>query len=40
MILALTASATLLSVECFIEGAMCAVALWTGKRIKKGVLNH
>lgn len=38
MIMALTVS--VVSVECLLEGAMCAVAVWTGKRIKKGVLYN
>ena len=38
MMMALTVS--IVSVESLLEGAMCAVAVWTGRKIKKGVLRN
>ena len=38
MLMALTVS--VVSVECLLEGAMCAIAIYSGKKIKKAVLNH
>jgi len=38
MMMALTVS--IISVESLLEGAMCAVALWTGRKLKRGVLRN
>ena len=38
MIMALTVS--VVSAECLLEGAMCAIAIFSGKKLKKVVLNN
>jgi len=29
-----------MAVESILEGSMCAIAIWSGKKIKKGVLRN
>ncbi|GEM_PF-1627591 len=38
MFMALTVS--VVAVESLLEGSMCAIAIWSGRKIKKGVLIH
>ena len=38
MLMALTVSA--IAVESLLEGALCGIAIWSGRKIKKGILNN